>query len=116
MDNAKADSLGFADDPVTFRTDPARDVARACFRVRKVLEGIVHDTVALAGNPFTLPEVKTLLDRVTSRLMMNGTLLGAGEDAISVPARRRLNPRDANNPRHRGWAASTRARDLRGSR
>ena len=26
----------------------------------------------------------------TSRLMMNGILLGAGEDAISVPARRRL--------------------------
>ncbi|MYF29491.1 MAG: hypothetical protein F4029_05085 [Gammaproteobacteria bacterium] len=62
MDNARAGSLGFTYDPVTFRADPARDVRRACFRVRKVLEGIVHDTVALEGNPFTLPEVKTLLD------------------------------------------------------
>ncbi|MDE0191206.1 MAG: Fic family protein [Gammaproteobacteria bacterium] len=65
MDNAKVDSLGFGYDPVTFRSDPVRDVRRACFRVRKVLEGVVHDTVALEGNPFTLPEVKTLLDGVT---------------------------------------------------
>ena len=65
MDNARAGSLGFTYDPVTFRADQARDVRRACFRVRKVLEGIVHDTVALEGNPFTLPEVKTLLDGVT---------------------------------------------------
>lgn len=65
MDNAKAASLGFAYDPVTSRTDQVRDVRRACFRVRKVLEGVVHDTVALEGNPFSLPEVKTLLDGVT---------------------------------------------------
>ena len=65
MDDPKAASLGFTYDPVTFRTDQLRDVRRACFRVRKVLEGVVHDTVALEGNPFTLPEVKTLLDGVT---------------------------------------------------
>ena len=65
MDSPKAESLGFAYDPVTFQTDSVRDVARACFRVRKILEGVVHDTVALEGNPFTLPEVKTLLDGVT---------------------------------------------------
>ena len=51
MDNPKADSLGFAYDPVTFRTDPVRDVAGACFRVRKVLEGVVHDTVAFGSAP-----------------------------------------------------------------
>jgi len=65
MATASADSLGFAYSPVAFRTDQARDVRRACFRVRKILEGVVHDTVALEGNPFTLPEVKTLLDGVT---------------------------------------------------
>ncbi len=65
MNNPKAASLGFAYEPVTFRTDQVRDVRRACFRVRKILEGVVHDTVALEGNPFTLPEVKTLLDGVT---------------------------------------------------
>ena len=60
MANASASALGFTYGPVAFRTDQRRDVRRACFRVRKVLEGVVHDTVALEGNPFTLPEVKTL--------------------------------------------------------
>jgi len=58
-------SIGFTYDPVTFRTGQAPDVRQACFRVRKIFEGVVHDTVALEGNPFTLPEVKTLLDGVT---------------------------------------------------
>ena len=58
-------SIGFAYDPVTFRTDQAPDVRQVCFRVRNILEGVVHDTVALEGNPFTLSEVKTLLDGVT---------------------------------------------------
>ena len=35
------------------------------FRANRVLAGIVHDTVALEGNPFTFPEVKTLLEGVT---------------------------------------------------
>lgn len=65
MDSPKAESLGFDYAPVSFRTSSVRDVVRACFRVRKLLEGVVHDTVALEGNPFTLPEVKTLLDGVT---------------------------------------------------
>ena len=37
-------------------------VEQACFRTRKALQEIVYDTVALEGNPFTLPEVKTLLE------------------------------------------------------
>ena len=41
------------------------NVEVACFRVRKVLEQIVFDTVKLEGNPYTFPEVKTLLDGVT---------------------------------------------------
>ena len=65
MANASSSALGFTYGPVAFRTDHRRDVRRACFRVRKVLEGVVHDTVALEGNPFTLPEVKTLLEGVT---------------------------------------------------
>ena len=65
MANASASALGFTYGPVAFRTDQRRDVRRARFRVRKVLEGVVHDTVALEGNPFTLPEVKTLLEGVT---------------------------------------------------
>lgn len=65
MDAAVFESLGFRYDPVVFHTARSPDVRRACFRVRKVLEGVVHDTVALEGNPFTFPEVKTLLEGVT---------------------------------------------------
>ncbi|MCY4014281.1 MAG: hypothetical protein OXG82_16380 [Gammaproteobacteria bacterium] len=54
MADASLSGLGFTYGPVVFRTDQRRDVRRACFRVRKVLEGLVHDTVALEGNPFTL--------------------------------------------------------------
>lgn len=57
--------LGFEYADCRFLSDQVPNVRRACFRVRKVLEGVVHDTVALEGNPFTLPEVKTLLDGVT---------------------------------------------------
>ena len=59
------ESLGFTYDPCAFSTSTLPDVRRACFRVRKVLEGIVYDTVALENNPFTFPEVKTLLEGVT---------------------------------------------------
>ena len=65
MADASSSALGFTYGPVAFQTDHRRDVRRACFRVRKILEGVVHDTVALEGNPFTLPEVKTLLEGVT---------------------------------------------------
>ena len=54
MDDAVFESLGFRYAPVEFHAAQAPDVRRACFRVRKVLEGVVHDKVALEGNPFTL--------------------------------------------------------------
>lgn len=38
---------------------------RVCFRAKKILEQIVFDTVKLEGNPYTFPEVKTLLDGIT---------------------------------------------------
>jgi len=57
--------LGFSYSPCVFSTSTTPDKRRACFRVRKVLEGIVYDTVALENNPFTFPEVKTLLEGIT---------------------------------------------------
>ena len=57
--------LGFSYSPCVFSTSTTPDKRRACFRVRKVLEGIVYDTVALEDNPFTFPEVKTLLEGIT---------------------------------------------------
>ena len=65
MDADHFEHLGFRYDAIAFRAARTPDVRRACFRVRKLLEGVVHDTVALEGNPFTLPEVKTLLEGVT---------------------------------------------------
>jgi len=57
--------LGFTYARCCCETKTAPNVQRACFRARKALEGLVYDTVALEGNPFTFPEVKTLLDGVT---------------------------------------------------
>ena len=61
----QANVLGFRYVCRRWASGQAANRRRACFRVRKVLEGVVHDTVALEGNPFTLPEVKTLLEGVT---------------------------------------------------
>ena len=65
MQNIIEQALGFSYNPCRFTTNLPPDCRRACFRVRKVLEGIVYDTVALEGNPFTLPEVKTLIEGIT---------------------------------------------------
>ena len=65
MTSSADSSLGFDYSPCTFTTSTVPDVRRACFRVRKVLEEVVYDTVYLENNPFTFPEVKTLMDGVT---------------------------------------------------
>lgn len=46
------------------RIDPS-GVDRAVFRFKKMMPEFVFDSVKLEGNPFTFPEVKTLLDGVT---------------------------------------------------
>ena len=38
---------------------------RAIWRARKMFAEIIHDVTVLEGNPFTLPEIQTLLDGVT---------------------------------------------------
>ncbi len=62
---ARHEALGFRYAPRSVVRSQEPDVRRACFRVRKVLAGVVYDTTALEGNPFTLPEVQTLLDGIT---------------------------------------------------
>ena len=49
--------------PTVIATQP--DQAAALWRAEKIHTGLVTDTVNLEGNPFTLPEVQTLLDGVT---------------------------------------------------
>ncbi len=44
---------------------PSHSMDRVCFRFHKMLPEFVWDASVLEGNPFTFPEVKTLLDGVT---------------------------------------------------
>ena len=60
------DDLGFQWDrsavPISV---PTHSMDRVCFRFHKMLPEFVWDASVLEGNPFTFPEVKTLLDGVT---------------------------------------------------
>lgn len=58
--------LGFRWDRSGVPTNvPVHSVERAAFRLHKALPEFVWDASVLEGNPFTFPEVQTLLDGVT---------------------------------------------------
>jgi hypothetical protein len=60
------DTLGFQwDRDLIPRRLPVVSVERAMFRFHKMLPEYVWDAGVLEGNPFTFPEVKTLLEGVT---------------------------------------------------
>ena len=60
------DAIGFRWDRSVVPTYvPSHSVKRACFRFKEMLPEFVWDASFLEGNPFTLLEVKTLLDGVT---------------------------------------------------
>ena len=60
------EALGFGwDRAITPNDVPVHSVERACFRFQKMLPEFVWDAGVLEGNPFTFPEVQTLLDGVT---------------------------------------------------
>jgi len=50
---------------VSFPKVAEPNTRRAIWRAKKVFAEIIHDVTALEGNPFTLPEIQTLLDGVT---------------------------------------------------
>ena len=59
-------TLGFTWDSRVVPTNfPVHSQARVLFRFQKMLPEFVWDASVLEGNPFTFPEVKTLLDGVT---------------------------------------------------
>ena len=59
-------SLGFKWNRVAVPVNaPVHDVSRACFRLKKMLAQYVWDASVLEGNPFTFPQVQTVLDGVT---------------------------------------------------
>lgn len=60
------DALGFRWDRSAVPIFAAsHSLERVCFRFHKMLPEFVWDASVLEGNPFTFPEVKTLLDGVT---------------------------------------------------
>lgn len=60
------DAVGFRWDHMVVPADvPVHSVERAVFRLHKSLPEYVWDASMLEGNPFTYPEVQTLMDGVT---------------------------------------------------
>lgn len=60
------DTLGFEWDRSFLPDDiPIFSVERAVFRFHKMLPEFVWDAAVLEGNPFSLPEIKTLIDGIT---------------------------------------------------
>jgi hypothetical protein len=60
------DTMGFEWDRTSMpREVPRASLERAVFRFRRMLPEYVWDASVLEGNPFTFPEVKTLLEGVT---------------------------------------------------
>lgn len=60
------DVLGFHWDRTTAPiSDFPHSIERVCFHFHKMLPEFVWDAGVLEGNPFTFPEVKTLLDGIT---------------------------------------------------
>src|SRR5260370_41067204 len=65
-DKSLAEALGFSwDRSVVQREVPVHSVERALWRFRRMLPEYVWDAAVLEGNPFTYPEVQTLMDGVT---------------------------------------------------
>ncbi len=60
------ESLGFCWDRSTVPSDvPSHSIERVCFRFNRMLPEFVWDASVLEGNPFTYPEVQTILDGIT---------------------------------------------------
>ena len=59
-------ALGFHWNPEVIPASlPVHSLERVCFRFQRMLPEFVWDASVLEGNPFTFPEVKTLLEGVT---------------------------------------------------
>lgn len=59
-------SLGFEwDSHLIPKNISTHSIERACFRFHKMMPEFVWDAAVIEGNPFTFPEVKTLLDGIT---------------------------------------------------
>ena len=60
------ESLGFCWDRSSVPSKvPSHSIERVCFRFNRMLPEFVWDASVLEGNPFTYPEVQTILDGIT---------------------------------------------------
>jgi hypothetical protein len=80
--------LGFRwDRSVVPASIPSHPIERVCFRFHKMLPEFVWDASVLKGNPFSFPEIKTLLDGVTvggHRITVESAWTG-GDQAGAIP-------------------------------
>lgn len=112
-ENDLAAALGFTwDRSAVPRSVTGTDVTRAVWRFGKMLPGYVWDAAVLEGNPFTYPEVQTLLEGITvggrklsdERQILNLSesanelirLVRSGQFRIDKPTSDRLNGLIAN--------------------
>lgn len=66
IDTELFDRVGFHWDRAKVSTNyPTHSEERVCFRYQRMLPEFVWDAAVLEGNPFTYPEVKTLMDGIT---------------------------------------------------
>jgi Fic family protein len=65
--NAVFEAFGFSWNPaeIPFPALAAPETRRAIWRAKKIFAEIIHDITVMEGNPFTVPEIQTLLDGIT---------------------------------------------------
>lgn len=81
MDADLSDALGFRWDRASVRRDVGvHTIERAVWRYQRSLPEFVWDAAVLEGNPFTYPEVQTLMDGVT----VGGRKLGDERQVVNL--------------------------------
>ncbi len=86
-ENEATSALGFTWDSVAIPELPAHGTRRALWRFMRMLPAYVWDAAVLEGNPFTYPEVQTLLEGVTvggRRLSDERQILSLSESATRL--------------------------------
>jgi hypothetical protein len=86
-ENEARSALGFAWDPSAVPELPAHGTRRALWRFTRMLPEYVWHAAVLEGNPFTYPEVQTLLDGITvggRRLSDERQILSLSESATRL--------------------------------